>query len=369
MGKPRLPDTDTLRGLGFDPDKIEKNHNGKPCTFDRVDAIKRVLRKNDRQQFVQRYIWENLPGDLTGEYIERVLYYRYHGIFFYMKELNKFNFLPFVGSGLDEKGRYRKAVPLPFNGASKDEKVWIPGMEFKPIYDIALETDPFITTNLEGEIITVDPFTEGCIVLESYTKGLTQKEIPEKDLMDPILDMMAEAFPMARTKLISSSGTTGMRVSSRDEESNVAAANITLENAALKGQRFVPIIGMTEFQEFANGNGNDVEAFMRYMTELDNLRLQSYGLKNNGIFEKASYVNSEMSQNSQVNPGQIYQDGLSLRQNFADMINAVWGLGVSCSANETVTNFDVNMDGELVDNNDGQSSAETQTQIQGGEEE
>lgn len=369
MAGPRLPDTDTLKALGFKPELIEKNHNMKPCIFDRVDAIKKVLRKNDRQQFCQRYVWENLPGDLTGEYIERVLYYRYSGIFFYMKELNKFNFLPFVGSGLDEKGRFRKAIPLPFNGASKEDKVWIPGLEFKPIYDIASETDPFVTTDLEGNEIVVDPFTDGCVILESYTKGLTQKEISEKDLMDPILDMMAEAFPMARTKLISSSGTTGMRVGTADEASNVAAANISLERAALEGRRFIPMIGMTEFQEFANGNGNDVEAFMRYMTELDNLRLQSYGLKNNGLYEKSAYVNNEMSQNSQVNPGQIYQDGLSLRQNFCDMINANWGLGISCSASETVTNFDVNMDGEIVDNNDGQSSTETQTQTQGGMEE
>lgn len=363
----RLPDTNTLKGLGFNPNKIEKNHNEKPCTFDRVDAIKRLLRKNDRQQFVQRYIWDNLPGDLTGEYIERVLYYRYSGIFFYMKDLNKFNFLPFVGSGLDEKGRFRKTIPLPFNGASKDDKIWIPGLEFKPIYDIASETDPFVTLNSEGEKMTIDPFTEGCVILESYTKGLTQKEIPERELTEPILDMMAEAFPMARTKLIASSGTTGMRVSTSDDASNVAAANISLEMAALTGKRFIPVVGMTEFQEFANGNGNDVEAFMRYMTELDNLRLQSLGLKNNGLFEKKSYVNSDMSQNSQVNPGQIYQDGLSLRQNFCDIINATWGLGMSCSANETITNFDVNMDGELLDNDDGQSSAETQTQ--GGEEE
>ena len=363
MASPRLPDTNTLRGLGFNPTAIEKNHNMKSCIFDSVDAIKRLLRKNDRQQFVQRYVWKNLPGDLTGEYIERVLYYRYNGIFFYMKELNKFNFLPFVGSGLDEKGRFTKAIPLPFNGASKDkDKVWIPGLEFKPIYDILTDTDPFIGTDLEGNQVVFNPLTDACVILESYTKGLTQKEISEQELTEPVLDMMAEAFPMARTKLISAAGTTGMRVNSADEASNVETANNSIEKAAISGKRFIPIVGMTDFQEFADGNGNDVEAFMRYMTELDNLRLQSPPLKNNGIFEKASYVNSEMSQNTQVNPGQIYQDGLSLRQNFCDMINAVWGLGMSCSANETVTNFDVDMDGELVDNNEGQSSIEIQQQ-------
>lgn len=163
--------------------------------------------------------------------------------------------------------------------------------------------------------------------------------------------MMAEAMPMARTKLIASAGTKGMRVNNEDEQSNVEAANESIERAALTGKRFVPVVGTTDFQEFADDKGADAEIFMRYMTELDNLRLQSYGLKNNGLFEKNQYINETMAANQQVNVGQIYEDGLKLRQDFCDFVNANWGLGVCCNASETITNVDTNMDGEILDDN------------------
>lgn len=370
MSKARLPDIDTLRAMGFNPATIDKlcAYIGNTNSFDRVSAIKKVLRKNDRQQFVNRYRWENLPNDLTGDFLERVLYYKYSGIFFYIPELNTFNFLPYVGTGLDEKGRYTRCKPLPFNGKSEkdsgDQQVYIPGLEFSPVYDIT-KTDMHIDTDYSGNQFVVDPMINSCVILNSYCKELTQRAIPEQALIDPILDMMAEAMPLARTKLIASAGTKGMRVGNEDEQSNVEAANMAIETAALNGKRFVPVVGTTEFQEFADDNGADAQIFMEYMSELDNLRLQSYGLKNNGLFDKNQYVNETMAGNIQVNVGQIYEDGLKLRQDFCDFVNAIWGLGISCSASETVTNSDTNMDGETLDDNQTQQVAPDEQQAIG----
>ena len=364
MAAPRLPDIDTLRAMGFKPEQVDKlcRYIGTiGPSFDRVDAIKKILRKNDRQQFINRYRWENLPNDLTGEFIERVLYYKYSGIFFYIKDLNTFNFLPYVGTGLDEKGRYTMCRPLPFNGKSEKDadgkyQVYIPGLTFKPIYDIT-KTEPRTEMDIKGESFDVTPALDGCIILNSYCRDLSQRAIPEQAMIDPLLDMMAEAAPLARTNLFANAGTKGMRVNNNDEQSNVEAANNSLERAALTGKRFIPIVGMSEFQEFANDGSADGEQFFLYMQALDNIRLQSYGLKNNGLFEKNQYINNTMAGNIQANVGQIYEDGLKIRQDFCDFVNATWGLGISCSASETVTNSDTNMDGETLDDNQTQQTA------------
>lgn len=364
MAAPRLPDIDTLRAMGFKPEQVDKlcRYIGTiGPSFDRVDAIKKILRKNDRQQFVNRYRWENLPNDLTGEFIERVLYYKYSGIFFYIKELNTFNFLPYVGTGLDEKGRYTRCKPLPFNGKSEKDaegklQVYIPGLEFSPIYDIT-KTDPRREIDYKGKENTIIPALDGCVILNSYCKDLSQRAIPEQAMIDPLLDMMAEAAPLARTNLFANAGTKGMRVGNPDEQSNVEAANDSLERAALTGKRFIPIVGMSEFQEFANEGSADGEQFFLYMQALDNIRLQSYGLKNNGMFEKNQYINNTMAGNIQANVGQIYEDGLKIRQEFCDFVNATWGIGISCNASETVTNSDTNMDGEILDDNESQQVA------------
>lgn len=357
----RLPDVDTLRGLGFTPSQIDKLckymqpiGNG----YSKIENIRKILRKNDRQQFVNRFVWENLPDDLTGEFIERVLYYRYSGIFFYIPELNTFNFLPYVGRGLDEKGRYTSASPLPFNGTSvKQEgevKLYIPGLNLVPLYNYE-QTDAFAIPVFDenGSLTgsrTIQPQIEGCVILNSYCKDLSNRPIPEQEMIDPLLDMMAEAIPLARTNLFANSGITGMKVTSEDDYSNVLAANMSMEAAALNGQRLIPVVGSVDFQEFANKGGADGEPFFMYMQTLDNLRLQSYGLKNNGIFEKQQYINNTMAGNIQANVGQILEDALKLRQEFCDFVNATWQLGISVRASETVTNSDTNMDFETLDN-------------------
>ena len=106
------------------------------------------------------------------------------------------------------------------------------------------------------------------------------------------------------------------------------------------------------------------------MQILDNLRLQSYGLKNNGLFEKNQYINNTMAGNIQANVGQIYEDALKCRQDSVDLINAIWGPIVAVNASETVTNSDTNMDGETLDDNNGSEVApdESGTSEQGGSE-
>ena len=358
---PRLPDVDTLRAMGFNPTLVDKSCRflSTQSSFNRMDAIKKILRKNDRQQFVNRFVWKNLPNDLTGDFIERVLYYKYSGIFFYIKELNQFNFLPYVGTGLDEKGRYTRCRPLPFNGKSEKDadgklQVYIPGLEFSPLYDITKTEIPYEELTYDGTIKEINPIFDNCVILNSYCRDLGQKGIPEQALIDPLLDMMSEAIPLARTNLFANSGVKGMRVNNPDEQSNVQAANASLEEAALNGKRYIPVVGMTEFQEFANDGDATGEDFFMYMQTLDNFRLQSYGLKNNGLFEKQEYINNAMAQNIQSNVGQVLQDALKERQQFADMCNANWGLGISVDIGETITNFDMNMDGEIADETEGQ---------------
>lgn len=292
-----------------------------------------------------------MPGDIDGELIERILYYKYSGILFYIPELNQFKFLPYVGKGLDEYGRYKECTPLPFNGKSDDDQIYIPGLSFKPIYDITQTAAEIVDTDMNGVITRYNPALEGCVILNSYCKDIAQRAIPEQLLIDPLLEMEAEVLPLARTHVFANSGVTGMRVTNQDEYSNVEMANDQLEAAAINGKRYVPIVGKLDFQEFENGGKAITEEFFRYMQTLENIRLESYGLKNNGIYEKDQYVNNTMAGNVQANVGQIYQDGLRLRQSFCDIVNANWGLGISCSASETITNSDTNMDGELLDDN------------------
>ena len=43
------------------------------------------------------------------------------------------------------------------------------------------------------------------------------------------------------------------------------------------------------------------------------------------------------------------QDGLSIRQNFCNIVNSIWGLGIWCEPSENVSGADINGDGLLYD--------------------
>lgn len=159
----------------------------------------------------------------------------------------------------------------------------------------------------------------------------SQTSIPRQILNEPVLDIMAEAFPFARTSLIGSTGVRGMRVPDQDTASNVEAASRSMTQAALDGKPLIPIVGPVEIQDLTNQPVGQSAQYLQYMQALDNYRLSLYGLKNGGVFEKDSaYVNNIQASNTQNNVGLVYADGLKLRQEFCDMVNAIWGLGIWC---------------------------------------
>jgi len=288
------------------------------------DAIRNELGVLDRQDAIKRYKWENLPNGLTGELIERILYYRGQGAFFYMKTDGNFYFLPYalVGS-VDVYGRFKTITPLQFAGPSQDEKekAWITGLERKPVYSLPYDID-------------AETFENSCVLLRDYTNGIGENITPRYTLQNGVLDLMSECFPLARTSLIANCGVKGMRVPDEDCQRQVELASKIMYNNAMSGKPFVPMVGATDFQDFNNTTALKGEEYLLYMQALDNLRLSFYGIKNGGLFQKKSHMlESEQDMNS-VNCLPAYTDGLDIRQDFCDKVNAIWGLGISCERND-----------------------------------
>lgn len=334
-----LPDNQLLTQIGMI--NVKKLPKYDPKTLLK-ENIKKQLRVQDEQVAVNRYKWYNLPSGLDGQLLERILYYKGQGVFFFMPANGKFYFLPYALSGsVDVYGRFMGVTPLQFAGGTTSnekgkEKPWINGLLKKPVYDIPFELDESL-------------LEDGCVILKDYTPQLSETIIPRQILQDGLLDAMAEAIPMARTSLIANSGVKGIRVQGEDEALNVLNASKTIEMAAMNGQPYVPIQANTEFQELTNGNVLKSEEYLLYLQALDNYRLSLYGLSTGGLFQKKSHM-LEAEQDMNAGHARLsYDDGLVNRQKFADIINSIWGLGVWCEAAETVVNADINGDGLAMD--------------------
>ena len=302
-----------------------------------VNNVKRQLNIVDLQDALNRYTWYNLPKGLTGNLIERILYYKGQGALFYMESNETFYFLPFALDGsIDVYGRFTGITFLPFNGATSDgeEKPWIQGFKKTPRYEVM--TDP--------EEATVENVMDSCVILRDYSQQISQTILPRSTVNDSILGVMAECIPLMRTALINSTGVNGMKVSNEDEQSNVKAASLAIQKAALNGEKWIPIVGQVEFQEMVNGPTSKAEEFLLAMQSLDNYRLSLYGLDNGGLFQKRSHMLEAEQRMNNGNSGIILQDGLYQRQEFCDIVNSWFGLSIYCEISETVNNIDVNGD-------------------------
>lgn len=351
MGKPFEPfGTQLLIQAGFNP------NNGLPIKYgdDNIqnlvsplkESIKRNIKILDEQTAIRRYVWYNLPAGLTSELVERILYYRGQGMLFYMEEDENFYFLPFTPVGkIDVYGQFKNFTPLPFNGSteSDEDQPWIEGMDFKAINNMS------DVLNIKED----EDITKYCFILTDYTKQISQHVIPRSILNEDLIDLISEIIPICETGLIANSGAEVIKVMSEDEASEASKINSQIKSSILNGMPFIPFKGTPETEVISSNTGvMRFEDQLAFMQSLENLRLSFYGLKNGGLFQKKAHMLQDEQEVNDGNIGLIYEDGLICRQNFCDLINAVWDLGVYCLPSETVTGFDRNSDGYLGDTKD-----------------
>lgn len=356
MATPTLPEIQAAAQAGF---RIVKTSNGyvyKPyltkCMCDFKGEIKKNLRVLDEQNAIHRYEWYNLPPGLTGELLERMLYFKGQLAFFYLEDVGRFYCLPYGLSGdTDVYGRYLEIVPLVFNGGKKGgdgkgaDKPFVTGFTRRPLYEVP---------GYDADLLKA--MSEGAVLIKDYTPQLSETIIPRAVLIDGVLEMMSECLPMARTALISASGVKGMRVGSDDEADEVREASQAVFESALTGNQYVPVKGMQEFQELGDGSALKVEDFLLDMQALDNFRLSLHGLDSGGLFQKKSHMLEGEQEMNESRSRAALQDGLSLRQAACDIINGTWGIGVSVEISETASGMDKNGDG-LADDSETMSEA------------
>lgn len=350
MAGPKIPNVEALIQAGIDPKTRLPIRMSSSSASMLKENTKLFLKNIDRQDAVNRYKWYNLPCNISGQELERLLYLKGQLCFFYIQQLDEFFFMPYALDGtIDFYGRYNSIHPVPYAfGGSKKE---IQAQE-QVLSNIKLKVQYSI---LDHEA-TYDEMVGSAVILYDYAKDLSENIIPRNVVNDSIIDAMAECVPFLRTSLITSTGIKGLRVSDADQSDSVVDASRSIRQAALDGINLIPIIGTQEMQDVTGAPSGNSEEFMLAMQSLDNLRLSGYGLENGGLFEKKAHtLQSEQDVNT-TNVGLVYQDGLSIRQNFCNIVNSIFGLGIRCEPSESVLGVDQDGDGAAFDRNDQEQS-------------
>ena len=198
--------------------------------------------------------------------------------------------------------------------------------------------------------VNYDVMTSSAVLLHDYTKQQSQTIIPRQQVNDPLIETIASMIPYARTAAMLSTGVKGVRVNDSAEAEDVMVGSNTIDVAAQTGNPWVPLLGKLDYQELNGGVAYKPTDFMQLMQSLDNFRLSTYGIDNGGLFEKKSQIlESENSVNAS-NTAVALTDGLAIRQNFCNIVNSIWHLGIWCDVTETAAMRDDNGDGRIDEN-------------------
>jgi hypothetical protein len=341
MGKgPRLPDIETLMAMGMLPNGTLPN-----------EEIKKILRVNDEQIHCNRFKWFGLPRGLSGNLIERILYYRGQGALFYMEGSDEFVFLPFALKGtIDVYGRYKNIGPVPFNGKSEvDEKDALT----KLLSDITAKVvyDP---VDFEDIVKDKSMLKGSAVILSDYTRQLPQRIIPKFQLTEPIIDYESRIIPFVNTALANSTGIGGMRVNGQEEQANAELASRQVQYAALTGMKWIPITDALQIQELTGGQVAKAEEFLLTMQSMDNFRLGIHGVENGGLFEKKAHTTNLENSINMGSSGFAIKDALWNRQTFCLIANSLWGFQMWCMPDEISVGMDYSGDGMIGGGADGQ---------------
>ena len=360
----RLPDVHTLVQAGINPKNglpLKMGDAGSGCNL--KESIRKQLRILDEQNAVNRYKWINLPVGLSSQELERLLYYRGQLAFFYLEELNQFYMLPYALDGtLDAYGRFNTIHPVPIASGSKDEGVkkaekaladYLSTKKFHVLYDVVTPDELVKKPDFY--------FNECCVLLHDYTKQISETIVSRQQLMDPLLDVMSNCIPYMNTALMNSTGVTGVKVQNEDESAQVIIASQAIQQAALNGEKWIPMQGGLNFQDLAAGTNVKPEEFLLAMQGMDNYRLSLHGLDNGGLFQKKSHMLEAEQEMNAGNMSLILKDGLNIRQRFSDIVNSVWATGTGCIPSEEVINMDLNGDGLVATDNEAESTGGTES--------
>lgn len=344
----KLPDLETLLQAGINPKTgLPIKFGNRRCST--KEDIKKVIRKNDEQIAVNKYVWYNLPMNLSSQEVERMLYYKGQLAFWYSKDLEQFFFTPYALDGtIDFYGRYNTIHPVPMTSGTDDKNgkaqaQYLSEVKLNCVYGIKMPDE-----------IDMNALTNSAVLLHDYCKQLSQTIIPTQQLNDPVIDLEAEVMPFLRTAMLMGTGVKGVRVPDEDSANEVYEGSAQLLNAALSAQPYTPIQGAIEFQELTDGQLVKSADYLQAMQAIDNFRLGLHGVPNGGLFDKSQYVNNSQT-NMNLGGADVsltMMDGLLIRQNFCNIVNSIWGLGIWCEPSETIVNMDLNGDGTAYDRNE-----------------
>lgn len=300
------------------------------------DSLYNIMREQNMIETFERYMWTDIPFGLTQDIIERVLFFRGKGIFYFNDKIEKFQFLPFALNGvIDEYGRYIRCNTLPFTGTDeepKDKKVKKPRMlvyeDLEIVYDLPYNSEMFEKAR---KMKTVG------IILNDNSLAVSQQPIIRSNYVKPVLHMMATLMQIINTAMYGSADHNLLQIENESELVSIQNQINAINADILRGNRFTPIVGNLPITPLKTSNTANLEGLFGTFNSLTNFLKSITGVANAGVFDKKAHLLQEEQKLNGSNSDDIYYNGLRLRQEFCLMVQAYYNYPIWCESKRAMS--------------------------------
>ena len=338
----------TENGLDLNFEETKRSLNipvkgkGKYCYAEdpMFDRLGKSLKSIDYQQFLTRFRWNNLPEGLDSELFERILYFSGSAMFFYIPELKRFYFLPYgmsgekTQTGIDFYGRFNRLKPYSFNGSTDGSGEQEAGKRLSQA-DIYLSTQirdnikdiPMVKTEEEAKKI----FEEGAVICWDMTPGLAYYCPARNRVSQDYIRYLVKVLIQTKSALINASGFNLFSSNNSGESiDDIMQMQLDAINTDRERGKLSAVVSNL-FGEIQNLQSNAPAAIADFWTafqSLDNLRLKSMGISNDGVIQKSQYQNYGEQSMDIDGSMQVYINAFMERVKFAAIVNSIWGLEI-----------------------------------------
>ena len=338
----------TNRGLDLDFSETKRSLNipvkkGKckpPFSADVLfSKLGQSLKDMDYQQFLTRFRWVNLPEGLSSELLERILYFSGSAMFFYIKELNRFYFLPYgmsgegTETGIDFYGQYNRLKPYSFNGSTDGSGELNAAGKKLSSQDLYLSTQirdnikdiPIVETEEEAKKI----YENGAVICFDRTPQLSYLIESRNRISQSYVKYLIKILIQTKSALINSNGFNLFSTNS-ESAADILQLQIDTINEDRENGKLAAVVSsdLGNIENIQSNAPTAITDFWNAFVAADNLRLKSLGIQNDGVIQKKQYQNMQETTLDVDAAMQIYMNSYLERIKFAAIVNSIWGLGI-----------------------------------------
>ena len=318
-------------GNAITPNLLNKNLS--------YDSLFNIMREQNKIETFERYMWVNVPFGLTADLIERLLFYRGKGVFYFNDKVGKFQFLPFALNGvIDEYGRYTSCNTLPFTGVDSEEKK--NGSTSKKGIQKLIYEDLELVYDLPYDEETIkkinDKKTVG-IILNDSSLSISQQPVIRFNYVKPVLHMMATIMQIINTAMFGNADHNLLQIENESELESVQIQINAINQDILRGNRFTPIVGKLPITPLKTTSSGDLESLFNTFNSLNNFLKSITGVANAGVFDKKAHLLQDEQKLNGSNADDIYYNGLRMRQEFCLLVQAYYQYPIWCESKRGMT--------------------------------